>query len=586
MWTKFTRPLRSETDSGTEWLDSAYRPHLYTLTLEQAHDPLDADALWEERYGGGAQIVEKSSQDPRRRLRAALDSHRRVISKADARGKRIPVRYVFSDVVVGINQAVWRRELMIGADSLESLAHNLAFRHQEDFQKSLPSDRAPHYVVVPRTDLASHEVCFQFGYGVFVPGQDDQREAECRIRRLDEQDELLLPSWIYFREGQQIERPVGLYGYQNFLLITGPAAAGPVAAPIWFSHAEGYLLLTRDPRQGWQAFADEECVHFREVKTGSGGVLSFVFEEVDPAVSATGSAERAVLLQVRPVGASREPSRQDETVTRPVDMAARIAAREEVDWGGTLIPGQRLPAMTLIPEHTLASRYPYALLLEGIALPRIDGRQTIPGLKGWLLWLDEDGDPVKNHLDPERAARLPALAANRQHPVLYIRRSGETRFSPLTSFPCLLDFSGGSLEVVASPLPERYLGILHLLHPLEFLLDEKPLSLGRQDAENPQQSQISLDQLSQPAGLQWEQGKKKSGRLGDIGLSRRHLQIQMSNGRLQLRMMQGRTPVYILTDTGHLRQILRPGSQDILALPPGERLLIGNYLLKLAKTQS
>lgn len=586
MWTRLARSFRSEAVAdGTEWLEAPYKPHLYTLILEQAADPLDADALWEDRYGGGADIVEKRSRSPRLRLRAALDSQRRVISKPDARGKRVPMRYVYSDIVVGINQAVWRKDLMIGADGLESLAHNLAFRHREDFQNSLLPGRDPRYVVVPRADLATHQVSFQFGYGVFVPGPNDRPEAELRLRYPEEATGSPFPAWVFVQAGQLTERPVGLYGEQHFLLLAGPLVNGPVAAPGWFSQGQGYILLTRDPSLGWQAFADEEFVRFEGARPGPGGLLELRFSDAKPAQA--DAAGQVLVLEIRSERPATGAEPQAGSPSLIPAEPGKKPAQPEADWGETVIPGLAGgPVLTLLPERRIITQYPYALLLEGVALPRIDGRWAIPGLQSWILWLDEDGDPIQRPLSEEQAARLPALCAVCERGALYSRALGERRFDRVKRFPHRLKLADEALEIVAAALPERYLGILHLPHPVEILLDSRPLKLGRGGNGPVGEPRIALNQLSQPASLRWQPGRAKTGRLGDIGLSRQHLQVQVSEGRLQLGMAEGKTPVYVLDDRGGLRHTLPPGSAETVTLPPGERLLVGNYLLRFVKTDS
>jgi len=68
--------LLSAATAADDWLASPNAPHLWTLELTGFSDPLDADAIWDDRTGDQPQVADSQAEQAHRRLRQAPHDHR------------------------------------------------------------------------------------------------------------------------------------------------------------------------------------------------------------------------------------------------------------------------------------------------------------------------------------------------------------------------------------------------------------------------------------------------------------------------------------------------------------------------------
>lgn len=161
---------------SNEWLPSPYKNLLWRLELIVETPPianLDADALWSIEVGGG-KIIEKLGKT-QRRLRQALTDHCHWTNRQDPdSGKLIKKQSTFTDVIVCLHPDVYHDALIAPEQThINALLHNLALRHEKDFQASLPKTRKPRYLARPDPRLEKNHVAFLFGPAVYIPDPEE-----------------------------------------------------------------------------------------------------------------------------------------------------------------------------------------------------------------------------------------------------------------------------------------------------------------------------------------------------------------------------------------------------------------------------
>src|SRR5690606_24066551 len=175
------------------------------------------------------------------------------------------------------------------------------------------------------------------------------------------------------------------------------------------------------------------------------------------------------------------------------------------------------------------------------------------------------------------------LSATADSDRLLYRLPGETGFKPVQVMPCVLTTERRRfVDLLPSPLPEDYLGIVLLTPEISLPVSPRALILGRSNivASSPQPD-LPLELLSHPDSLEWRAGSGYEGaKLNSLHLSRRHVALKLVDGRLDIRMIDGKLPVYILDLDGAVAGRLEPDSRDAAHLEPGQQFLIGSYLLR------
>ena len=516
-----------------DWLASPNAPHLWTLDLAGFSDPLDADAIWDDRTGDQPQVVESQSEQTCRRLRQALHDHRRRVKRRLGNGKFVEEGQVFTDLVLEIPAIAWNDALRVGAGSLEVMIHNLEQRHGEDFSNVLPTSRAPRYVVLPNEQLASGRVRCHFGYGVHVPGPEEVPELELSVLSADGNSGAGFAAWEWFRDGRREQRPVALYPQQDAQVL---CPGWPLAPSPWFSDGAGFILLRRESMGGWTGFGDDR--HTR-------------FAHRQPATRQHGPRLR--FESVRNV--------DDPGIVVELQAATEIAAQPGI---GTLAPS---PA-------ALPGLRPYALWLEGFVLPAL-----LDGLAGWSLWLDEHGNPLAGEQLPAAADDSARLSYDGR--ALSFTPPGGSEAQVLHEFPQYLRYGDAGIELDA-PLLTDGLPLLRLPRELRLALDQHEMLLGRFDpacsvaaGSADGQADLLLDLLDQPGSLHWS-GRDRQGALGAIGLSRRHLRLRLLGDQLELQP-EGKAQVTLLDGQDAIIGAL---TSEGARLQVGQRLLAGCYLLR------
>ncbi|MDM8526005.1 hypothetical protein QUF80_21745 [Desulfococcaceae bacterium HSG8] len=549
---------------------------LFTLKLCNVADPFDPYPLWEHRFSGVKEITESITGSTGTRLRDALEVHRCIMREKDESGRLVRIPRVFGDVVVWVSDSQWKRDIRTGSNKMEVLADNLSHMHREDFGKELCISQSPSYVIMPDFYLNDDEVVFQFGLGVFIPRKEDHPVGEMHLQLKGETPWKPLPAWTFWENGIPVYRPAGLYSKQTFLLI-GPshessATRPPLmedASPLWFSHSKGRLIVNLASRF---AFGDGEFLSDGEiVSQDQDNSTVWLFNDLNPD---TQDAEEKEELLLKITMFEKEVSQA------PADHYGKETGGSTIVPGADISPSGVRGVFTLVPGQTED-----ALVLEGFAFLRIDTRAGgVPGLRSWTLWIDETGQPVTAPFaEGADEEGLMAFSATSGQDFLSFREPGKKYFEKVKHFPFSLPHhEGQSLEILPSPIPDKYHGILKLPDLAMYPLEEAPLVLGRSDAKSDaSRPDIQLQFLSHPASLKWQKGKERpEAYLGAIGLSRRHVQVNIQDGQLRVIMKEGSVPVYGLDRNAQLKQILGAAASGGMILDTGEYLLIGCYLMR------
>lgn len=175
---------------------------LFTFKLKEVDEPLNPMPLWDYRHGGGNHHIEVESEKPMG-LMEVLNAHRCRQMERDRRGFLTETFKVFTDVVMWVSPAIWEQEIQFGGPRLELLADNLSKLHHEDFGDELAWERDPSYVIMPGAGLDKEEVVFQFGLGVFVPGENDRLTARLTMKRKDKTPWHGPADWIFWKNGRR-----------------------------------------------------------------------------------------------------------------------------------------------------------------------------------------------------------------------------------------------------------------------------------------------------------------------------------------------------------------------------------------------
>ena len=110
--------------------------------------------------------------------------------------------------------------------------------------------------------------------------------------------------------------------------------------------------------------------------------------------------------------------------------------------------------------------------------------------------------------------------------------------------------------------------------PLASPLSHQTISLGRGE-----DNQISLQLLSRNDSIEWRRATRRKQSMGHLGLSARHLNLNIEGQSMVLQQLSGSAPTYLLQDK-MISQTLEPKSNTKVKLSSGEELIVGNYLLQ------
>ena len=615
----FTRIFKPKSIT-THWL-GPIEPHLLNLTLENVTNPFDADALWDDQYSGRKGIT-NSCGDPQhrwKRLKKALDDHRITLAECDTYGRMLGKTFVFTDVVVWISKSLWLEDMARGAANVKMLAHNFARIHMRDFEASIYRGRIPNYVVMPGEDLSRAQVRFQFGRGVFVPKENDRLVAklqfELELHQLDLSERQRIQPWIFFlKDAKRDERKIGLYEGQESLLMSMDCLVQPRGrTPYLFSENNSYLLINQIEANVWECFyAQDDLLQPLKKTLMEDGSSSFLLPKSQIIIKGQ-SVHNTLHIRLRSLNAAVATQPQAPAYTAPISPAiveeppkvathhpeippqqpeslptAPIAVTPaEAEAPAAPQPDQKRDSiakfgMTLIPDKTPEPSYSYALVVEGIALPRIDAKFEIDGLRNWFLWLDDQGNPINNpDIDPEQNHSMVLHATSRKNQLFY-RASRKHEFAPVKQLPMTLPFKHSGIELAKSPFDD-WLAFLQFANPFAYYTEEnRRYLIGRHNPEKKGVSaDIQLDQISHPKCLQWAEGEyaHKSGSLAQLGLSRQHAWVEIRDQQMLVRLAHG-FRIHYYNKGLNFGKCLQSGTDEALILANGDRILVGNYILR------
>lgn len=551
---------------------------VFTLGLHGVENPFDADPLWDRRYGGRAEIAERSTGERDFRLQAALDGCRNSVFERDSAGRFREANPVFTDVVMWVAEARWRADAIRGGGHLEALQHTLSVLHSDKFARSLPRKRKPRYSVMADPRLADDEVVFQFGFGVFVPDDHDVLEAKIGISRPGDAQVEPMPPWVFWSDGAQTQRPVGVYRGQRSLLISG-CDEGPIRSTLWFSERIGHVLVNLNAEDAERIYPSTSMIRVVDTR------MQTQPDSVEWRLDFDGELGRESLwLRIEPVSGSefRVVAQQPTDIPKP----SRRVDISNVATPSTSNASEQPAQPGKASELGLSTRY--SLRLVGLALFRIDGAR-MPGLEQWTVWLDDWGWPVgetsMGDIDESDCLAIRSRSGANQ---LEFRRPGGREFESVAELPLTIEAkAGGKLRLLPPPDPRRYLAMLMLNASITLPLSRTPLSLGRATKSEESEPDLPIDLLDHPRSAKWDPGAPNAGaRLDVIDLSRRHVSVRLLDDRLEVAMAKGSTPAFALDRDGSPLTELLPKSRNAATLDPGQHLVLGGYVLRFQRDKA
>lgn len=541
------------------WLRKDGSERLFTLRLKGVEHPLDADPYWESNYGGGSTVYDVASQSTSRRLKDALDAHRKLSAEKDEFDFPIERMLVFSDVVMWLPSKIWSSSSREGGERLFLLSEKLKYRHRTDFGDELYQQREPHYAIMPLKTLAEDEVVFQFGLGVYLPREDDVQTAVIKVLQRG-QAPTELPPWQFFETPSGNERASTLYAEQHFLLLGKNLANSAIQSPHWITKNDGYLMVDMH-RQPNRIYGDDEYLQ--------ADGLSSIGETTICSFSAVGGEEHLKLMIERNVEATSTVKEQREQHDTRAEPTAEVISGDTVIDVDNDYSENPLAGLTVISsDEDPVFHYRYSIVITGIILPRIN----YVGIKYWVLHLDADGMPAAKN-------EVSQWLIRGNQTVLEWCETATAQWQTLelkdTSNPLpFADADGNPILCKAPILANKHYGILILPQPLATPLSHQKVTLGRA-VDN----QISLQLLNREDSLEWQRATRRKQSMGHLGLSSQHLELSIEGQSLLLRQLSKSAESFILED-GMITQTLKPASGDSVTLRSDTEVIVGNYLLQ------
>lgn len=557
----------------------------YTLILNQIEDEhTNAEALWQKKFTAYPKICEKNTQNENYRLQVALDKNTAHIYCYHEKLKRTrPEAFVYSDVVVWLPQSVINRELRQNTGALDSLTTNLPVLHQDRFKTQLLKKRPPHYVIMASDLLHADEVAFQFGYAIYIAESNEMAQMVLEALYIDEQDKSypFMPQISYQVGSMNADNRI--YSEQDNVLVIKPSEHSCVSLPysVWFSDICSHIQLQRNKEQ-WKAFASSGADTIKIDTQIKGREWQFEFTD-STVMSVNGKVPRLRLTlkptahhQINPILSPSESLPQSVIIESTRLPTPNVQINQ--GWGRTVIPDihQGQSYKTIIPSGT----HNPLLILEGLALPRIDNAQgRVNGLKKWTIWFDSFGNIVDGN-NPLERSQLAAVSANQQQATAYYKSTRQSSFAPL-SVESDFYLVNQRAFVLPSPLPNRFHAVVKLINPINFVLQEGVnYTVGRKSDDA--LPEIDLTLLNDPLGMAWEVGSVYAGSiLSMLSLSRNHLNFSLDNNTLRLNVPANKQPVYVLNSHFALKETLQNAQRNSeLVLMPNEYLLLGSFVLR------
>ena len=566
--------------------------YVVCATLRKIPDVFNVEMLWERVRGGqeGLFLMEALKRHPR-----APQGRQRKETRYSHILVRIPERDYVRDE---------RLEDGLGRKTLLRELHRL---HEQELSRYLAEHATIRYQVEADSTLRAGEVQFLFGRAIYLP--DEHESPIFRIQATAEAG----GDW----------RDVGpIYPGQRLTLLNGDRRTSTFLVAAWPFPNESVLLMLRP---GTPALVDVVA------EPPDGLILAG-----DDFGSFTVRDRRARGLRLRVIAAGAHPTTVSEsaTVRTPYSAAAPSVAApaapaeepaltpepalEEGDqtcplidpWGrrqpklglptafvellepqdtpppnppsvsaGETPPLASSPALpesldTGLDQHTWIPQRPAVQVqVVGIALQRLS-TYAAAGISDWRIGFNRAGGLIANS-HPDAAAWLRLDSADR----LFGEVVGLA--TPLELPGTWRPFPELQLELRAAPqsMTTHYLGWVRLPKPLTAPVPrERAVSFGRGS-----EADIAPRLLADPRSLRWDGNTAKTIGINAeyLGLSRRHLHLQARRDDWWVQLESQNMPVYRLTPTGELLDVLTPGVNTAAAAKPGELLVAGGYVLAL-----
>ena len=577
--------------------------YVVCATLRKIPDVFNVELLWERIRGGQEGLF----------LLEALKRHSRA-----PRARQHREMY-YSQVIVRIPERDYIRD-----DRLEdglgrrTLIRELQRLHQQELGRFLAENAAIRYRVEPDSALRPGEAQFLFGRAIYVPA-----EGETALFRIEAA-----------AEGRGEWRDLGpIYPGQRLTLLNGDRRASSFAVMAWpFIGGESVLLMLRSAPSGVVDVVAEPPGCLTLIGDEAGGFVArdrrnrglrlrvtapAANVELSMAQKPLADVAASVGLPVREPAASiagtPESVRESEPPLTPMDedypqvdpwgrrepvlgisidfndptpplgfdsLASKPASSRPspltslpLAVGGSTqlespTPPPEMDQQTWIPRRSAAG-----LQVMGVAFQRLSTYATA-GISDWRLSFNRGGGLVLD-AHPEAVAWLRIDSADR----VFGEVAGLS--SPLELPGVWQPFPELELELYAVPRPMsgHYLGWMRLPTPLELPVPRgRAVSFGR-GAE----ADIAPRLLADPRSLRWEGNPAKSAGISAeyLGLSRRHLCLQVRRDDWWVQLESQNMPVYRLTPSGDLLDVLTPGVNTATEAKPGELLVAGGYVLAL-----
>lgn len=265
---------------------------------------------------------------------------------------------------------------------------------------------------------------------------------------------------------------------------------------------------------------------------------------------------------------SSAPDRAAPVSAAPEQATPALPALERV------APASAAPASPQANQQTWIPQRPAAgLRVIGVALQRLSTYASA-GISDWRLSFSRAGNLVLD-AHPEAAAWLRIDSSDR----IFGEATGSS--IPMDLPGTWHPFPGLKLEfdTVPPPMAGHYLGWMHLPTPLELPISRgRVVSFGRGT-----EADIAPQLLADPRSLRWEGSLAKTVGISAeyLGLSRRHLSLQVRQDDWWVQLESQNMPVYRLSPSGELLDVLTPGVNTATEARPGDLLVAGGYVLAL-----
>ena len=562
--------------------------YVVCATLRKVADVFNADLLWERSRSGyeGMALLEALKRHPR-----AIRARQRKETRYHHVIVRIPERdYVRDD---RLEDGFGRR----------ALVQELEHRHEQDLGRYLADDATIRYQLEPDPVLRPGEAQFLFGRAIHIPAEGELPLFRIQLAA-DRPDD-----W----------REVGLiYPGQRLTLINSDRRASSLAVTGWpFLSGESALLVLRpgipprvdigaEPPDSLILGPDGEDSFMLRDRRGRGvRVRTVAVTTQDMALVCADwtvpTLNRVIAPPTTPLLAEMPDAGLDETcplidpwgrrepslglpadldnATQPLPVPDEPSLSPERPWPRTDTPVPldhtlNQPLAREPDQGTWIPRRPLACLqVAGIGLQRLS-TYAAAGISDWRLSFNRTGELTPDG-HPDVAAWVRIDRADRV-------------FGEVVGLSTALTLPGiwrplTELELVLYPAPgamaAHYLGWMRLPTPLALPVPrERAVSFGRGS-----EADIAPRLLADPRSLRWDGNRNTALGISAeyLGLSRRHLRLQVRRDDWWVQLESQNMPVYRLAASGDLIDVLSPGVDTVTAARPGELLVAGGYVLAL-----